>query len=66
MKNEDIQITEARKEIEQYSKQIGELESLDKEKWGNIVQSQINFLKLQIKLRYDAIRSFAENMGFTT
>lgn len=55
----DAQVKEALDEIKLFSKQIGDLESLEKTKFPEAVNT-IEFLKLCIKLRQDAINKWVD------
>ena len=58
----DEQIRIALDEIKAHSKQIGDLESLDKTDFP-VAENTISFLKLTIKLRQDAIKKWASQIN---
>lgn len=61
----DYQIRNALDEIEQYSKTLGNLESLDKTKFP-FLENTIGFFKLAIQNRNDAIRKFIDSKRRST
>lgn len=56
----DIQIRNAIDEIEDYSRTVGRLESLDKIEYF-FIQNTIGFFKLMIQQRHNAIRKFIDS-----